>query len=232
MAAPESSPVTNRPRILAHRGASGYSLENSLESFRDAIRRGADGVELDVHATRDGGLIVHHDPGIPGLGAIAAATSSAIRTVLLANGEPTPTLAEALAAIGNAETWIEVKALPEEADQTLLRTIDAAPAPGRCAVHSFDHRIVGRLGALRPGLRRGILSSAYPSDPVALMHSVGATVLWQDWRLIDAELVDAVHRKEGEVIAWTVNDADAARRLAALGVDALCGNYPERLRLG
>ena len=224
--------MTNQPRILAHRGASGYSLENSLESFRDAIRRGADGVELDVHATRDGGLIVHHDPAIPGLGAIAAATSSAIRTVLLADGEPAPTLAEALAAIGNAETWIEVKALPEGADQALLRTIDAAPAAGRCAVHSFDHGIVARLGVRRPGLRRGVLSSGYPRDPAALMRSAGATALWQDWRLIDTELVDAVHRKEGEVIAWTVNDADAARRLAALGVDALCGNYPERLRLG
>ena len=223
---------THQPRILAHRGASGYSMENSLEAFRDAIRRGADGVELDVHATRDGGLVVHHDPAIPGLGAIAAANSIALRSVRLSNGEPAPTLAEALAAIGDAETWIEVKALPEQADETLLRTIDAAPAPGRCAVHSFDHRIVARLGQRRPGLRRGVLSSTYPRDPAALMHSAGATALWQDWRSIDAELVDAVHRKEGEVIAWTVNDADAARRLAALGVDALCGNYPDRLRLG
>jgi glycerophosphoryl diester phosphodiesterase len=169
-------------------------LENSLEAFRDAIRRGAEGVELDVHATRDGGLVVHHDPAIPGLGAIAAATSFAIRSVRLSNGEPAPTLAEALAAIGDAETWIEVKALPEQADETLLRTIDAAPAPGRCAVHSFDHGIVARLGERRPGLRRGVLSSAYPRDPAALMHSVGATALWQDWRSIDAELVEAVHR--------------------------------------
>jgi glycerophosphoryl diester phosphodiesterase len=224
--------MTIRPRILAHRGASGYSLENSLEAFRDAARRGADGVELDIHATRDGGLIVHHDPVIPGLGAIATATSGAIRSFPLSNGEPAPTLAEALAVIGDAETWIEVKALPQQADQLLLRTIDAAPASSRCAVHSFDHAIVARLGAARPGLRRGVLSNVYPRDPAVLMRAAGALALWQDWRLIDAELVAAVHRTEGEIIAWTVNDTGAARRLAALGVDALCGNYPDRLRIG
>jgi glycerophosphoryl diester phosphodiesterase len=221
-----------QPRILAHRGASGHSLENSLEAFRGAGERGADGVELDVHATSDGVLVVHHDPVIPGFGAIAAATALAMRSVRLANGEPLPTLAEALAAIGDAETWIEVKALPEKADQALLRTIDEAPLPSRCAVHSFDHGIVARLGAQRPWLRRGVLSSSYPPDPAAMMLAAGATALWQDWRVIDAQLVDAVHRRGNEVIAWTVNDSDTARRLAALGVDALCGNYPERLRFG
>jgi glycerophosphoryl diester phosphodiesterase len=224
--------VTHQPRILAHRGASGYSLENSLEAFRDAIRRGADGVELDVHATRDGHLVVHHDPVILGLGAIAAVAAAELRRALLSDGNPAPTLLEALEAIGDAETWIEVKALPEQLDRTLLRAIDESPAPGRCAVHSFDHRIVARLGALRPGLRRGVLSSSYPRAPGPLMLAAGATALWQDWRLIDSELVETVHRRGGEVIAWTVNDSNAARRLAALGVDALCGNYPERLRLG
>lgn len=221
-----------QPRILAHRGASGHCLENTLEAFRDALLRGADGVELDIHATSDGVLVVHHDPVIPGFGAIAAATALAMRSIRLANGEPLPTLAEALAAIGDAETWIEVKALPEGADQALLRTIDEAPLPSRCAVHSFDHGIVARLGAQRPWLRRGVLSSSYPADPASMLLGAGATSLWQDWRAIDAELVEAVHRRGSEVIAWTVNDSDTARRLAALGVDALCGNYPERLRLG
>jgi glycerophosphoryl diester phosphodiesterase len=64
------------------------------------------------------------------------------------------------------------------------------------------------------------------------MVMAGATALWQEWRLIDAELIQAIHRRGGEVIAWTVNDPLTARQLGALGVDALCGNYPERLRSG
>lgn len=185
-----------------------------------------------MHATLDGGLIVHHDPAIPGLGPIAAATLAAARNIRLSDGEPPPTLAEALAAVGPAEVWIEVKALPARSDIALLQAIDSAPAPDRCAVHGFDHRIIARLGAERPGLRRGILSSSYPVDPAGLMLGAGATALWQEARLIDAELVTAIHRKGGEVIAWTVNDSATARALAGMGVDALCGNYPERLRVG
>ena len=195
------------------------------------MRRGADGVEFDVHATRDGGLIVHHDARIPGLGPIASASLGAIRNTRLSNGEPVPTLAEALEALGRAEVWIEVKALPEAWDHTLLRVIDAAPAPERCAVHSFDHRIIARLGRERPSLRRGVLSASYPIDPAGMLLAAGATALWQEASLIDPELVAVIHRSGGEIIAWTVNDSSVARPLAAMGVDALCGNFPDRLRL-
>jgi len=219
------------PRILAHRGASGHALENSLAAFAAARKLGADGVELDVHATADGILLVHHDAEIPGRGAIADLTGGELATLLLSNGEPIPTLPQALQELAGLEVWIEVKSLPASADRALLAAIDGAPTPDRLAVHSFDHRIVARLGALRPALHRGILSTSYPLDQSGPMVAAGATALWQEYRLIDTELVAAIHRRGGEVVAWTVNDAATARELGALGVDALCGNYPERLHL-
>lgn len=220
-----------QPRILGHRGASGHALENTLGAFREAMRLRADGVELDVHVTRDGGLIVHHDAVIPGLGPIASESLAAVRNARLSNGDPVPTLAEALKAVGPAEVWIEVKALPPQWDDALLEAIGTSPAPNLCAVHSFDHRIVARLGGVHPGLRRGVLSASYPVDIVGPMLGAGAKTLWQAASLIDPELVAAIHRKGGEIIAWTVNDSMAARALAAMGVDALCGNFPERLRV-
>lgn len=220
------------PRILGHRGDSGHALENSLAAFTAARRLGVDGVELDVHATADGMLVVHHDAEIPGRGPIATLSSSDLGALVLSNGELIPTLPKALEALGGLEVWIEVKALPSSADRALLAAIDGSPTPDRCAVHGFDHRIVARLGSLRPTLRRGILSASYPLDPAGPMVMAGATALWQEWRLIDAELIQAIHRRGGEVIAWTVNDPVTARQLGALGVDALCGNYPERLRSG
>ena len=57
-----------RPYVIAHRGASGYEYENSRAAFRRAVMLDADGVELDVHATRDGAIVVHHDAEIPGFG--------------------------------------------------------------------------------------------------------------------------------------------------------------------
>lgn len=222
----------SQPRILAHRGASGAEPENSLAAFRAAIQQGADGVELDVHASRDGALIVRHDAEIRGLGVIAELDGNRIATARLSNGEPLPHLQDALAVLAGAEVWIELKSLPMAADVALLEAIDRAPEPTRCAVHSFDHRIVARLGARRPGLRRGVLSSAYPVDPIAPLRAAGANTLWQQWHLIDLELVAAVHQAGAQLIAWTVNDTGTARRLAELGVDGLCGNFPERLRVG
>ena len=91
--------------------------------------------------------------------------------------------------MGDKDVWVEVKGLPGEHDRELLAVLDAGPAPDRYAVHSFDHRIVRRLGEERPELRRGILLSAYLDDPVAAMRAVGATTLWQEWQQVDEELV-------------------------------------------
>jgi glycerophosphoryl diester phosphodiesterase len=220
------------PAVLAHRGASGYELENTIAAFRRAIALGADGVELDVHATRDGELVVHHDPVVPGLGVIDTLEASRVKNHCLPGGHSIPTLGEALDAIGDHDVWVEVKALPAAHDARLLGALHSGPAPGRYGVHSFDHRIVKRLGMGSRQFRTGVLLAARLLDPVAPLRAAGATVLWQERSLIDAELVDAVHKAGGQVIAWTVNERAIAEQLSALGVDALCGNYPDRLRIG
>jgi glycerophosphoryl diester phosphodiesterase len=220
-----------RPTIIAHRGASGYEYENSRAAFRRAVMLDADGVELDIHATRDGGIVVHHDPDLPGIGPISQLSLVEARQVLLRNGESVPILGEILQLVGDRDVWVEVKTLPQRFDSALLAALDQGPAPHRYAVHSFDHRIVHRLGQARPSLRRGILLSAYLRDVVAVMRSVGACTLWQEWQQIDQELVTQVHEAGATVIAWTVNEIGDLDRMVRLGVDGLCGNYPDRIRV-
>jgi glycerophosphoryl diester phosphodiesterase len=220
-----------RPSVIAHRGASGYEYENSRAAFRRAVMLDADGVELDVHATSDGAIVVHHDAEIPGFGPIAELTVANARQIRIRNGEPLPLLSEILELVGDREVWIEVKGLPEQHDERLLEVMDRGPAPHRYAVHSFDHRIVRRLGEVRPDLPRGVLLSAYLDDPVAAMRAVGATTLWQEWIQVDQALVGRVHEAGFKLIAWTVNEIGDLERLARLGVDGLCGNYPDRIRV-
>jgi glycerophosphoryl diester phosphodiesterase len=191
----------------------------------------ADGVELDVHATRDGVIVVHHDPEVPGCGPIAEMTLNEVRQVRIRNGETLPLLQEVLDLLGDYNVWVEVKGLPPAHDGALFGVLDAGPAPARYAVHSFDHRIVRRLGEQRPGLRRGILLSAYLDDPVAALTAVGATTLWQEWQQVDRELVQRVHAAGARIIAWTVNEIGDLDRMVAMGVDGLCGNYPDRIRV-
>jgi glycerophosphoryl diester phosphodiesterase len=217
--------------VIAHRGASGYEYENSRAAFRRAVMLDADGVELDVHATRDGAIVVHHDAELPSIGCIAALSLSELRPARLRNGEPIPLLSEILDLVGDRDVYVEVKSLPAAYDKALLATLDQGPAPTRYAVHGFDHRIIRRLGDARPELRRGILLSAYLEDPVGAMQVAGATTLWQEWQQIDQELVSRIHFAGLGIVAWTVNEIADIERMARLGVDGLCGNYPDRVRV-
>lgn len=223
--------MLRRPRTIAHRGASGYEYENSRAAFRRAIALDVDGVELDVHATRDGDIVVHHDADLPGIGPIALLSTAEVVAARLWNGEPVPLLSEVLELLDGCEVWVEVKALAPAHDTDLLRVLQSGPGPGKYAVHSFDHRIVRRLGEAAPWLRRGVLLTAYVVDPVGVLEAAGASTLWQAWEQIDEDLVARVHSAGAELIAWTVNEIGDLERLARMGVDGLCGNYPDRIRI-
>jgi len=221
---------TSTPRVIAHRGASGTAVENSIHAFELARNLGADGVELDVHSLADGGLLVHHDPDLPGLGSIARLTTAEAQSARLADGTPPPLLPEALEVLKGLDVWVEVKSLAPTWDYLLLDALRSGPEPSSYAVHSFDHRIIARLSAAEPTLRCGLLSASYPIHPLAIFDGVpSARTLWQQADLIDQALVDTARARGIEVIAWTVNSDAEARRLARLGVAALCGNHPDRL---
>jgi len=220
----------NRPLVIAHRGASARAVENSLAAFRAARELGADAVELDIHATADGVLVVHHDEMI-GHHHVAHASFAEVRAHLLPNGEAIPTLEEALAVIlPRLTAFVEVKSLGPRWDARLFDVIDRCGAPDRVAVHAFDHRIIRRLGAQRPQLRRGVLSASYPVHPARMMEDADAQALWQHADLVDQPLVAAVHATGGQVYAWTVDEPAAMQRLLAAGVDGLCSNHPDRAR--
>jgi glycerophosphoryl diester phosphodiesterase len=220
-----------RPSVIAHRGASGYEYENSRAAFRRAVMLDSDGVELDIHATCDGGIVVHHDPEVPGYGRISEMSLMQARQARIRNGESLPLLTEVLDLVGDRDVYVEVKTLPQSFDTQFLSVLERGPVPERYAIHSFDHRIVHRLGEIRPTLRRGILLSAYLKDAAAVMRGVGATMLWQEWQQVDRELVSLVHEAGCTVIAWTVNELGDLDRMVRLGVDGLCGNYPDRIRV-
>ncbi|HEX5180669.1 MAG TPA: glycerophosphodiester phosphodiesterase family protein [Gemmatimonadaceae bacterium] len=220
------------PLLIGHRGAPRERPENTLPSFMRALELGADGIELDVHATKDGVVVVHHDE-VPRAAApsgrltgkrIDALTFDELQGFSVRGMALIPTLAEVLAAVrGRADVFIELKGAGVEA--AAVDAIRKSPSPGRCAVHSFDHEAVRRAHAIAPEIRGGILFDRALGDVPAAMRAADALDAWPRWDLIDAGLVAAVHGAGGRVIAWTVNRTEPAAALAALGVDGLCTDH-------
>ena len=223
--------MRSRPQLIAHRGASREFPENTLPAFLRALELGAEGVELDVHATRDGVVVVHHDAQArdssnavgAGSAELALLTYDEVQRLQARGGGQIASLSDVLQAVrGRAEVYIEIKARAIEAE--VVRTIRESPAPERCAVHSFDHRTVKRARALAPELRGGVLLSSYPVDTAAVLTAADATDCWMWWEYIDRQLVETVQHAGGRVVAWTVNDARGAGTLAAFGVDGICSD--------
>jgi glycerophosphoryl diester phosphodiesterase len=217
------------PLVIAHRGASSIELENSLAAFRAAAGQGADGVELDVHATLDGEIVVHHDPSVSGL-PIAQARARDLAAVPLANGEPIPTLAQALDVLGALKVFVEVKALDPRWDDRLLATLDHGPNPRGYAIHSFVSEILRRLGEKRPNVPRGVLSEVAIPNPRQTLEAALAQTLWPERSTVDEQLVKTVHGLGASVIVWTVDDPADLKRFVSWSVEGICTNHPERAR--
>jgi glycerophosphoryl diester phosphodiesterase len=203
--------------------------ENTLRSFALALEAGADGIELDVHATADGVVVVHHDPTLADGHPIAAGTLRELRDHEPPIGETIPTLDAVCRLVrGRAELFVEVKGVGIEHE--VLAVLEGCE--GAHAVHSFDHALIARAHALDPTLRVGLLFDESPESLPASMAATGARDIWPREQLVTRELVAAVHDRGGRVIPWTVNDSAEATRLLALGVDALCGDdvriFPSR----
>lgn len=220
----------SRPLIIAHRGASGYEVENSLAAFRAAGDRGADAVELDIHATADGALVVQHGEKVADH-YIAHSSLREVRAHLLANGEQIPLLEEALAAIvPRMIAYVEIKSVPPRLDEKLFETIERTSASDRVALHSFDHRVIHRMGEKRPLLRRGVLSASYPMHPIRCLEDADASILWQHCNHVDEALVVSIHEAAMTLYVYTVNEPETMRRFFNLGVDGLCTDLPDVAR--
>lgn len=215
------------PQAVAHRGLHVDAPENSIAAFRLAVEVGAEAIELDVHATRDGHVVVHHDFVLrrhrpTDAQRISDLDSNDLQSFPLADGSPIPSLAEILAGVPAAiDLYIEVK--PPGIERMVVDCLLSSPFPvERCAIHSFDHRIARNARNICPRVAAGILQVGYPIDAPQMLSDADARDFWQQWEFVDAEIVERVHASGRRVVAWTCNDASGWAHLAALGVDAVC----------
>lgn len=222
-------------QIIAHRGASGLAPENTLKAIRLALTLGAQAIEIDVQRA-DGELWVFHDRRLErctdGRGVLTAQSRAYLAGLDAGEGEPIPTLWQVMEAIaGKAELHIELKGA-QTADEVarLTRRAEAELGftPAHWVVSSFHHPELARFAALRPEIRLGALTATIPLTLAAFAAELGAWSLNCDLDFVDAALVMDAHRRGLKVLVYTVDHTADLAALAAMGVDGIFTNRPDR----
>ena len=252
--APRSRMLTqsDRTKLAAHRGGALLWPENSLLAFRNAVALGADFLELDVHLSRDGEVVVIHDATLPrtttGVGAVQDLALSELRALSLKDKDGTvtdetiPTLDEVavLVAPSSLELLLEIKADARRAryagiEEKVLAILDGRGVTRRAIVISFEAETVFRLRQLRPGVRAGALFSprsleqARSSVSAAIdeLSRCGGAFVGLQQSLVTAESLALAQEKGLLLGAWTVNEAERMRRFIDLGVGVLITDRPD-----
>ena len=218
--------------IIAHRGASADAREHSLEAYDLALDQGADALEIDLRATRDGKLVAVHDPtldrthGDPR--AVADTTFAQLKTLA---GAP-ERLGQLLRAYrGETRFLLELKDPVAPMERRLVRAITHSRVRADVEVQSFDEGCLRRMTRIAPDVPLALLVDPLPTRPRIWMdraRRLGARAVGIPRKDVTGALVEAAHERDLLLRAWTVNDPADARRLAALGVDALITDAPGR----
>lgn len=227
--------VSPRPLVFAHRGGSALAPENTLAAFDNGLALGADGLELDVHLSRDGVVVVHHDASLDRTttlrGPIAQRTAEELRRA------DVPALAEVLARYRDPRIIIEMKVNGTGLAAATIDVVRKADAVERVCLGLFGLRALRAARAIEPaiatsGAREEVRWALYRSWvrwPVAHPAYAGYQIpeLAGRTRVVSPRFVEHAHDAGLGVQVWTVDAPDAARRLLGWGVDALITDRPD-----
>jgi glycerophosphoryl diester phosphodiesterase len=219
--------------ITGHRGAMGSEPENTLRSFRRAVRDGCDEVELDLRVTADGRLVVLHDATVDrttdGTGAVSDLTLDEVRALDAGLGEQVPTWAEAVAAV-DVRFQAEVKAAA--AVPLLAESLRADPAlAARTLVTSSHAEVLLAVRRALPEAGTGLVLGRTPAvaQIVAATTAAAAGTALCGIAGLCVEGVAELHERGLDVTAWPVPDAEVFARALELAVDGITTDHPDRL---
>ncbi|MFD7997730.1 glycerophosphodiester phosphodiesterase [Streptomyces mirabilis] len=218
---------------IGHRGVMGVEPENTLRSFIAAQHAGLDLIELDLHLSKDGALVVMHDADVDrttdGSGPIAEMTLAELRALDAGHGERVPVFEEVLDAV-SAPLQAEIK--DTAAARALAEVMHRRDLVGRVEVSSFHDEAIAEITRLVPGVRTALIASRYGVDVVDRAVEVGAATVCLNIRRLTLEVVEHARKADLRIIGWVVNTQDHLRLVRALELDGATTDYPQIKRTG
>lgn len=235
-------------RVVAHRGFAGVPgpVENSLAAFERAIAAGADAIELDVRRTRDGVLVVHHDPELADGRRIADLDAHQLPP--LADGQAIPTLQQALQLTRARDARVVVELKERGYEPQAVAQLQAALPTRQFEVISFDTGTVRAVEGIDPRIRTGILAPRIPEwlretalfpaatwvldrlglqPPLARAVRAGADYVSVDWRQASPTFIAAARERGIPLDVWTVDEPLQMRRLLDAGVQGIVTDHTD-----
>jgi len=229
--------------IQAHRGASAYCPENTLEAFSKAIEQGADGIELDVHLTKEGEVVVAHDERLErvsnGTGYINDHTLEELKSLDFAKLLPgpvcrIPTLSEVFSLVKPSSLSVNIELKTTERLYPglcgkLAALVEEFGMGERILYSSFNHYSLQEIRQIDPKVKIGLLYQLGMVDPWVYANYVGADAIHPHYYVVAAlpETVERCHENGVKVNVWTVDDGEAIKMMLKSGVDGIITNKPD-----
>lgn len=231
--------------VLAHRGYSGKAPENTMDAFELALEAGADGLELDVHITKDGEVVVIHDDTIDrttnGSGRVEDYTYAELAEFDAGSwfgaefkGERLPTLSQVCELIKGTDKIFNVElkaganfqALTEKVSE-IIKAYDLVP---NTIISSFNHYALAYSKQVNPNLRTAILYTAALYAPWEYVKMIGADALHPKHVTVVPFIVEEAHKHGLMVNPYTVDEPHDIERMLKAGVDSVITNQVTRVK--
>ncbi len=249
---PTPSPEPRRPLVFAHRGGAALAPENTLPAFESGLFWGADGLELDVHLSRDGVVVVHHDATLDrttnASGPVAARTAADLAAVdagyrfqrngdfpYRGSGIGIPSLDDVLASCPDVPVIVEIKVDTPDLARATVDTVTRAGALDRVILGSFHREVLDEARAYAPRVRtgaamddvRGEVARRPGSGHARAFDMYQVPETYRGVRVLSPEFVARAHEADVPVYVWTIDREEDIRRLLDWGVDGIISDRPD-----
>lgn len=222
---------------IGHRGAKGHEPENTLIAFEKAIDLKVDGIELDVHLSSDGEIIVIHDETIDrttnGKGFVNQFSLKELKSFTIEKTEEIPTLIEVFELV-NQRCFINIELKGINTVKPTFELIQKYISEKNWTendflISSFNWKMLDEFHLLNPKIRIGVLTEESIEKALAYAKNIQAFAIHPDYKLLTNENV-ALMRKNGfEVFPWTVNTPEDIRKIKLWNVNGIISDFPDRI---
>lgn len=223
---------------FAHRGFSAKYPENTMLAFRKAIEAGCDGIELDIHLSQDGKIVIIHDEDVRrttnGSGLVQNMTLAELRSFDAGQQQAIPTLEEYFDLVEKLPiiTNIELKngiLWYEGMEEKLINAVRKRNLEDRIIFSSFNHYSIRRCKSLAPDIRCGLLCGCWIINIGAYTSSMGIECIHPEYHSLTPGIIEEIRAHQVAINAWTINNSQDMEKLLNQNIDSIITNDPELL---